>query len=305
MLKPKANKIMIKNIILALRLPFVTASILPFAFGSLVSRRDFNPAGFTLGLLGVIFTHLSANLINDYFDSRSGADWLDKKPYVFFGGSKLIQQGSLSEKAYLAAALCSAGLAFICVALLALNLKGYFVILAYLLIIVLSWQYTARPLAFSYNYLGELFLFILFGPALVMGGYFIQTGIFPGLKSLILSLPFGFFTTAILFANEVPDFPGDKQSGKNNLVSLCGAEKAYLVYYALISLGLLSIFAALALGYLGIISILSLLIVFPALKAGRILKKDYSDKLKLISSSRITINIQMLTSVILILSLWI
>ncbi|MDD5356516.1 MAG: prenyltransferase, partial [Candidatus Omnitrophica bacterium] len=141
-------------------------------------------------------------------------------------------------------------------------------------------------------------------PALVMGGYFIQTGIFPDLRSFVLSLSFGLFTSTILFANEVPDFAEDKKSGKNNLVSVCGVEKAYLGYYMLIASGLLSIFAALALGYLGIVSILSLLIIFPAIKTGKILKNYYSDKLKLISSSKITINIQMLSGMILILSLW-
>jgi 1,4-dihydroxy-2-naphthoate octaprenyltransferase len=142
------------------------------------------------------------------------------------------------------------------------------------------------------------------GPALVLGGYFIQTGIFPDLKSLVLSLPFGFFIAGILFANEVPDFPGDKKSGKNNLVSIFGLEKAYLVYYILISLGILSIFAAWGAGYLSIISILSFLLIVPMIKAGSLLKNNYSDKLKLIPSSKITINIQMLAGIILILSLW-
>ncbi|MFA5096893.1 MAG: hypothetical protein WC478_06095, partial [Candidatus Omnitrophota bacterium] len=87
---------MTKKIIRALRLPFISASILPFVFGSLIARQDFNMLGFTLGLLAVIFTHLSANLINDYFDSKSGVDWRDGNFYGFFGGSKLIQEGALS-----------------------------------------------------------------------------------------------------------------------------------------------------------------------------------------------------------------
>jgi len=294
---------MIKYIIRALRLPFITASILPFIFGSLISRENFNPVGFLFGLLAVLFTHLSANLINDYFDSRSGADWKDRNFYGFFGGSKLIQEGVLSAKFYLQASLACAAMALASVILLAVNLQSSFVILIYLLIIILSWQYTAWPLSFSYNYLGELFLFFLFGPAPVMGGYFIQSGIFPDLKSLLMSLPFGFFTVAILFANEVPDFFGDKKSGKHNLVSLAGVERAFSFYYGLLFLGLLSVFTCLARGYLGIIAILSLVVIFPGFKAGQVLKKDYSDKFKLLRSSKITINIQLLAGMILILSL--
>lgn len=294
---------MLKNIARALRLPFISVSILPFIFGSLILRDNFNLLSFLAGLFGVIFTHLSANLINDYFDSQSGADWQDRRFYGFFGGSKLIQENLLPAKFYLKAALLCAGLAFLCVILLAAILKSYFVILIYLLIVIFSWQYTARPLSLSYHYLGEFSLFLLFGPATVMGGYFIQTGIFPDWRSFILSLPAGFFTSAILFANEIPDFPGDSQAGKNNLVSLSGPKKAFFIYYLISFLGFCSIGLGIYLGYLGFISIFSFLLIFLALKAGAILKEHYADKARLVSSSKLSINLQMLAGIILILGL--
>ena len=71
-----------KNIIRALRLPFINVSILPFVFGSLIARKNFNLSGFLAGLSAVIFTHLSANLINDYSDSRTEADWQDKSYFI-------------------------------------------------------------------------------------------------------------------------------------------------------------------------------------------------------------------------------
>jgi len=294
---------MFKNTIRALRLSFISVSILPFIFGSLIARENFNLPGFLAGFFAVIFTHLSANLSNDYFDSQSGADWQDIKFYGFFGGSKLIQENLLPAKFYLQAALLCAGIAFLCIILLAVILKTYFVILIYLLIVVFSWQYTAWPLSFSYHYLGELFLFLLFGPATVMGGYFIQSGIFPDLKSFILSLPAGFFTAAILFANEVPDFPGDSKTEKKNLVSLGGPKKAFRIYYLIVFLGFCSIGLGLYLGYLGFSAVFAFFLVFLALKAGIILKKHYSDKASLISSSKLAINLQMLVSIILILGL--
>ncbi|MFA4989700.1 MAG: prenyltransferase [Candidatus Omnitrophota bacterium] len=294
---------MLKNILRALRLPFISVSILPFILGSLIIRKNFNYFGFLAGLGAVIFTHLSANLINDYFDSESGADWQDKKFYGLFGGSKLIQEGRLAAKFYLLAALLCAGLAGFCVIILAVLLKSCYVILIYLLIIIFSWQYTARPLSFSYNYLGELSLFLLLGPVTVMGGYFIQTGIFPDLKSFILSLPAGFFSAAILFVNEIPDFPGDSKTGKNNLVSLGGPEKAFRFYYLIVFLGFCAIGLGVYLGYLGFIALFSFALIFLALKAGMILKGNYADKTRLIPASRLTISMQMLVSNILILGL--
>jgi 1,4-dihydroxy-2-naphthoate octaprenyltransferase len=294
---------MIKHFVRALRAPFLAASILPFIFGSLIIRDRFNLAGFILGLFAVAFTHLSANLINDYADSLSGADYGDKRFYPFFGGSKLIQENILSEKFYFHAAVFCALIAFLSVILLALILKSAFVILAYILILLLSWQYSAKPLQFSYHYLGEIFIFILFGPALVMGGYYIQSGIFPDLKSFILSLPPGFITAALLFANEVPDFVSDQRVKKNNWVKFTALKKAHLIYLGLVFLGISSVIAGALLKYSGIFSLLSLLLLLPAFKAAGILKDDRSDKMKLSASSAITIKMQSAISVILILGL--
>lgn len=290
------------NIIRALRLPFITASILPFIFGSTIALQDFNLFRFLLGLIAVIATHLSANLMNDYADSRSGADWQDKKFYGFFGGSKLIQEGLLSEQFYLKASLSFGLVAFASVIILALVLKTLWVIALYLMIILLSWQYSAGPLRFSYRYLGELFIFLLFGPALVMGGYFIQSGVFPEMKSFILSMPLGLLTTAILFANELPDLHEDKKAHKLTWVSIAGPRRAFLLYCLLILLAFLTIVSGISLKYLSPYAYFSLIFIFPAIKAASILRRYPQDKLKLTGSSRLTIAVQALVALSLIIS---
>lgn len=294
---------MLKNIIRALRLPFVTASILPFIFGSLIQRHHFNFAGFLLGLIAVVSTHLSSNLINDYADSKSGADWKDKNFYGFFGGSKLIQEKIFPEGFYLKLSITFALIAAFSVIALALLLKNPLVVVLYALIIIIGWQYSAKPLQFSYHMLGEIVIFMLFGPALVMGGYFIQTGIFPDLKSFILSAPFGFFTTAILFSNEIPDFQDDKASGKLTWVNFFGPQGSYILYVLFILLGFYFISLSMLFGFLGKISIIAFLLLALAFKAALILKSDYADKIKLMESSKLTIALQALVSIVLIAGL--
>ena len=71
----KQNKFFINNLVRALRFPFITASVLPFVLGSLIERGDFSFVKFFLGLIAVVCAHLSANLINDYADSKSQAVW--------------------------------------------------------------------------------------------------------------------------------------------------------------------------------------------------------------------------------------
>jgi 1,4-dihydroxy-2-naphthoate octaprenyltransferase len=294
---------MLKNIIRALRLPFLTASLLPFIFGSLIWRRHFNFFGFLLGLLAAIATHLSANLINDYADSKSGADWQDKNFYKFFGGSKLIQTKVFSEKFYLGAAILCGLVSLISVILLAFVLKTWVVLGFYLAIIFLSWQYSAKPFRFSYHRVGEFIIFLLFGPALVMGGYFIQTKIFPDLKSFILSLPFGFLTTAILFVNEIPDYADDHKAKKHTWVSITGVKHAFIFYYFLILAAFVSILGGILKGYLGLFACFSLIPALFAIKTANILHKFSDNKLQLMKSSQLTIIQQTTISLILIIDI--
>lgn len=291
------------NIVRALRLPFLAASCFPFIFGSLIEREGFNFTGFFLGLVAVAAAHLSANLINDYFDSRSMADWQDRRFFGFFGGSKLIQEGVFTENFYLKASLLSAVVSFIALLILAFILNNFLVLIVFCVVIVLSWQYTAKPLSFSYKGLGELFIFLFFGPVTVMGGYFIQTGLFPEMKSFILGLPFGFFTLAILLSNEIADCPDDKRVGKKTWPVLLGAGKSHLVYFLSVFLGFFVILLGAYLGYLGIFSVLSVLLIPQAIKGGHILKGYYSEKLILVKSSKMVIDLQAQVSIILILSL--
>jgi 1,4-dihydroxy-2-naphthoate octaprenyltransferase len=294
---------MVKNIIRALRLPFITASSLPFIFGSLIARDNFHFVSFILGFVAVVCTHLSANLINDYADSKSGVDWQDKRFFRFFGGSKLIQQNLLSEKFYLKTAIIFSAVSFVSVLLLAFVLKTLLVIGLYLTVIVLGWSYSLKPLQLSYHRIGEFVIFLLFGPAVVMGGYFIQTLDFPDLKSFILSLPFGLLTTAVLFVNEFPDFPEDKFAGKFTWISLTGQKNAFIIFYLLVLGAFIAIALSVGLGYLSLFSALSFVFVLVALQIERIMKQNFNDKTKLMESSKLTIDMQMWVSIVLILDL--
>jgi 1,4-dihydroxy-2-naphthoate octaprenyltransferase len=232
---------------------------------------------------------LAANLINDYADSRSGADWNDLKFYGFFGGSKLIQEKVLPEKFYLKGALLFLAAAFLTVILLAIGLKDNRTIFYYLLVIFLGVAYSVNPLRLSYRRLGEVVVFVLFGPACVMGAYFIQSKSFPNLDSFILSLPFGLFTTAILVANEIADCTDDFKSKKYNLISLIGQMRGHIIYFALVEAGLFMVLINVIGSNGHFISLLAFVVMRILRRSGFILKAYYNDKEKLLESSRLTI----------------
>jgi len=287
-------------LIRALRLPFLSVSVLPFIAGTFLWHGNIHWAGFFLGLIAVSCTHLAANLINDYADSRYGADWSDLKFYGFFGGSKLIQEKILPEKFYLRGSLFFSAAAFLAVILLAIGLKDNRVIFYYLLIIFLGASYSVNPLRLSYRRLGEAVIFILFGPACVMGAYFIQSKFFPNLDSFILALPFGLFTTAILVANEIADCSDDLKSKKYNLISLTGPARGHLVYFTLVEAGLFMVLINVIGANAHFISLLAFVVMGMLRRSGFILKEYYQDKEKLLESSRLTIKAANLVYLLLI-----
>jgi 1,4-dihydroxy-2-naphthoate polyprenyltransferase len=289
-----------RHLMRALRLPFLSASLLPYVFGSLLGD-GLDRLRFVLGLLTVAATHLSANVLNDFADSRSGADWHDRTWYGFFGGSKLIQEGKLTESFYLRTAIVLAGIATLSTIALTVLMGSPLPLPAYAAILILGWAYSAKPIPLSHRRLGEAVVFLLFGPACVMGGYFIQSGMFPEGRAFALSLPFGFMTAAILLANEVPDLEDDLRAGKRTLVSLTGQARGYLLYTGAVACALGSVGLCYAAGWLGNLSFAAYAAAIPSGAAAVILRRHADDKATLVRASKLAIGAQALLGVALIM----
>ncbi len=220
------------NYLRALRLAFLPASLLPYALGVAYATRScaLSVPRVILGGAIVALAHLSANLINDYADSRLGADWQDLKCYTFFGGSKLIQLGILSEKWYRNAA-CILYAAFgVLLFVFTLLCGPWYVLPLGILIAALSVQYSAPPLVLSYRGLGELTVMLLFGPAVVCGAYVMATGQWFDFNCVLLSAPVALWIGALLLCNEIADIRVDGKVGKRTLAVRLGLQRARGLY---------------------------------------------------------------------------
>ncbi len=79
--------------------------------------------------------------------------------------------------------------------------------------------YTGPPLKLKYQVLGEPLVFLVFGPTLMLGAAYAQTGAFE-LTALLLSIPVGLATTTILTANNLRDQDEDRLGGITTLVQV-------------------------------------------------------------------------------------
>ena len=176
----------------------------------------------------------------DYFDNIDGTDTGNFEYFQqISGGSRAIELGLISIKKtkYLAIGLLIISLCFGILTFLNAhngNISSIFIITIFSLF--LGYYYTAPPIRLvSRKGLGELSIFIVFGPLLLLGaGFAIYNGDF--LTSthfnnlLIISTPIGLLTTNILLINEFPDCEGDLKTGKNHIVATLGKSKSRYIY---------------------------------------------------------------------------
>ena len=246
------------------RVPFTSASILPMlAVGSYyagIGDGLFNVMSLVLGVLGVLFLHLASNVFNDYFDVSDGTDegnndYFQPGGAAITGGSRAIELGIITlnatknvAKRLLFASLTLAAFLFYNIYSVTGSTENIMGALGVgLLGLFLGYFYTARPLRLvARKGLGELSIFLAFGPLLTLGtGFAISSetiSLFSSEFYMLVSLgiPFGFLTTNILYINQFPDAKSDALTGKNHLVVTLGKRVARWGYLVILSLGFYS-----------------------------------------------------------------
>jgi 1,4-dihydroxy-2-naphthoate octaprenyltransferase len=90
--------------------------------------------------------------------------------------------------------------------------RGWALLWIGLIGIFASISYTAPPFRYKYKALGELSVFIMWGPLMVEGAYFVQRQAF-SMEAFWVSLPFGVLVALVLLINNTRDIGHDKQKG--------------------------------------------------------------------------------------------
>ena len=226
----------------AMRLPFLTGSLWPVALATALAYLTEHAWSFRLFLLTVIGVgslHLGANLLNDYYDSF-GSDPINRYVTPFSGGSRVIQDGLLSDATVKTMAYACLAIGVAAGALLIYAGRPWVAAVG-LVGLLCGYLYSAAPVQLMSAGLGELAIFLAFGPPLSFGAYYVQTG---SLKpaALALGLPLGFLITAILWINQFPDFEADEAADKRHLVVRLGLKKSRWIYTGLMLAPFASLF---------------------------------------------------------------
>jgi 1,4-dihydroxy-2-naphthoate octaprenyltransferase len=179
------------------------------------------------GQLAVTAIQLATHYANDYFDVA--ADRANRTPTRWSGGSRVLVDGLLPPWVALAASLALTAVAFGVVARLASGPYPRGVAPAVLLMIALSWAYSAPPLRLCARGLGELTTAAIVTLLVPWLGFVLQMGATWRMLPLAV-IPLCVLQFVMLLAIEFPDAAGDAASGKRTLVVLLGGAWAARLY---------------------------------------------------------------------------
>jgi 1,4-dihydroxy-2-naphthoate octaprenyltransferase len=257
----------VKNAFIATRPWSFAMSLISVALGTLLAAED-GPvlwSFFILACIGVVCFHATANVLNDYFDTRYQVDQPDSptalyRPQPILSGM-FTPSGLLLEGVLLAAATAAIGLALAferCMTVLWIGLAGLFA----------SVFYTAGPIKFKYKAWGELAVFLMWGPFMFEGAYVVQRQVL-SLKALVVSIPFGVLVALVLFANNIRDIAYDSRRPILTLGILLGPLRSLHLYAALIAA---AYFYVIAMVLTGTVSPWALLVLLSLPKAAGLVR---------------------------------
>ncbi len=263
-----------------LRAPFLLlpAIFVPVGLAIAWNHGSFDLLSAVLTLVGVICLHASVNVLNDYFDFRSGLD-LASTPTPFSGGSTVLPAKELTPKSVLYAGILFLGIG--------LAIGSYFVFrfafnpILIGIVTIAAVSVVAYSSVLSRLGVGELIAGLNFGPLLITGTYYLQVGRID-LEPVLVGITLGILVAGILYINEFPDTVTDGNLGRRHLIVRWGKARAAARFKVLVASAYLVVLAGVIGGIVTPFALLSLVALPRANTAVRVLSRNYDKTMELI-----------------------
>lgn len=220
--------------VLATRPRTLSAAAAPVVAGSGFAAADgtFAQLPALAALAGALFIQIATNLGNDYYDFVKGGDTAER-----LGPVRVTQAGMLAPSAVFRGMTVALGLAFLTGVYL-VWIAGWPVVVVGLASMLMAFCYTGGPYPLSYHGLGDVSVFVFFGPVATAATYYVQAQVWsPG--AILAGVGLGAFSTAILVVNNLRDRETDEAAGKRTLAVRLGDGFTVAQYFACLVLAAL------------------------------------------------------------------
>ena len=273
---------------------FLLLSVVLAFLGTCIAWYDgaFHLGYALLAFVGLLLCHISVNVLNDYFDYRSGID-LETKRTPFSGGSGILPAAFLKPRQVLWFGIISF--------LLAIPIGVYFVIvsgwlLLPLLIIAAICILLYTPFITKLGW-PEWAPGVGMGALPILGMYFVQSGTYT-VPAVAVSIISGILVHNLLLLNEFPDVEADRKAGRKTLPIVMGKTQASLFYSILTIVVYLWIIVIVVTGVIPVFCLIALLTLPFAVKAVHG-SRNYQDMAKLAPAMASNVLVVLLTQLLL------
>ena len=264
-----------------LRIPFLSLPIIFVPLGITVALLDgyFNLVYGILTLIGIVCIHASVNVLNDYFDFKSGIDTATT-PTPFSGGSRVLPENLLTPRSVLIGGIILLAIGSL-IGLYFLYIFNFPPLLIALISIAIITSVAYSPVLSKIG-VGEVFVFLNFGPLLFTGVYYIQSGGLISTEAIVVGSIVGLMTTGILYINQFPDTDADKSKGRFHLVARLGKQRAAGIYKYIVNASYVIIILGIVTFTIPPTTIIALITIPKFRVANTILQKEYEKIMELI-----------------------
>lgn len=211
-----------------------------------------------LALLGNVLFHAAGNLLSDYYDYKKGVD--NEEAYAV--PNLVFHHFEPKEYVRFSSILFSVA---VVIGLVLTFLSGW----ELLVIGGIGALFTLTYSFFKFRAMGDIFVFTCFGILPVIGTSFVAAG-FIDWTILVLAVPLGIFTIAVLHDNNTVDIATDRSSGIRTLPMYLGEKtsvKLFITYMVLPYLAVICFCIAGLLPYAALACLLSVPAAFRNAKA--------------------------------------
>ena len=243
--------------IVGARVKTLPAAVAPVLIGTSYAEK-INWGNALLALIVSLFLQIAVNFANDYSDGVRGTDTHR------IGPVRLVASGLASASSVKLAALISCLIAAIAGLILAVNISLWLLAVGAAAIWA-AWGYTGGKKPYGYFGFGELSVFIFFGLVATVGSYYIQTEQF-NWQIILLSIPVGTLSCAILAINNLRDLPQDKLVGKRTLAVRIGEKNTRVFFMLLLVTAQLTALTAASISRLALITLICAPITYRVVK---------------------------------------
>jgi len=284
----------LKKWLLVIRSPFLVLSVVLAFLGTCIAWYDgaFHLGYALLAFFGLLLAHISVNVLNEYFDYRSGVDFETQRT-PFSGGSGALPTGLLKPKQALWLGLGSL-LAIIPIGIYFTITKGWLLLPLLLVAAACIILYTPFILKMGWP---EWAPGVGLGFLPVLGVYFVQTANYTW-PVIVASVPSGILVHNLLLLNEFPDVEADRKAGRKTLPIAVGKAKASIAYSVLTVAVYLWIIGGVVAGLMPPFSLIALLTLPFAIKAIQGALK-YQELTKLVPAMANNVLVVLLTQLLL------